>query len=134
MKEDCISKLPDAILARIMSILSLKQAIRVSVLSKGYIKLWTELPRLEHCRAKEFNSLLTMYTGKTSGRTSLMTNKEFVNWVNKVMRALHEQAAPTRYLEELIIDFLWIVHHIRRMLMNGLGLLPKNVSKSSNWI
>lgn len=133
MKEDCISKLPDAILGRIMSILSLKQAIRASVLSKGYIKLWTELPRLEHCRAKEFNNLLTLYhTGKISGQTSLMTDKEFVNWV--IMRALHEQAAPTRYLEELIIDFLWIVHHIRRMLTHGLGLLPKNVSKRSNWI
>lgn len=45
--EDRISNLPDVLLTRILSFLSIKEAIRTSILSTGWKSIWASLPTLE---------------------------------------------------------------------------------------
>ncbi|CAI9109051.1 OLC1v1008788C1 [Oldenlandia corymbosa var. corymbosa] len=84
--EDRISLLPEEILTRIVSFLTLKEAGRTSVVSKALKNAWTYVPELD------FNGLAALREmGDNNYRKGLEIERpKFVKWVNKVLDSHHK--------------------------------------------
>ncbi|XP_038711044.1 F-box/LRR-repeat protein At3g58900-like isoform X2 [Tripterygium wilfordii] len=82
VEEDKISKLPDEVLVSILSLLTMKEAARTSVLARRWLKVWTFCPSLNFAASHTF---LSIY------REVRMASEEekqgYVNWVNHVLDA-----------------------------------------------
>lgn len=84
MHDDRISQLPDEILVFILSLLTLKEAARTSVLSSRWINLWKYTPRLDFDASASLDSI-KRNSEKQLGRERV----RYVNWVNRIMQ-LHQ--------------------------------------------
>ncbi|CAI9117695.1 OLC1v1019146C1 [Oldenlandia corymbosa var. corymbosa] len=85
LHEDRISELPDEILICILSLVTLKEAGRTSILSKRWKHVWTYVPDLdfnEHSNVSWEKVSLENYV-----RHAIRERPKFVNWVKKVLQS-----------------------------------------------
>lgn len=78
--EDRISKLPDEILAHILSFLSVKEAADTSVLSKRWLPLWTYIYRLD------FNATKPLTEVALNRKLRKRHMNKYIRWVNRTLQ------------------------------------------------
>ncbi|KAL7136223.1 hypothetical protein ABFS83_10G015200 [Erythranthe nasuta] len=91
---DRISQLPDDILVDILSLLSLKEAARTSVLSSRWINLWKHTPSLD------FDAKSSLRKIKKNIKLLKSERPKYVKWVNSVL-----QSHKSTTLKEFKIHF-----------------------------
>ncbi|KAK7313199.1 hypothetical protein VNO77_37712 [Canavalia gladiata] len=111
-KEDHISKLPDIMLGRILSFLTVKEAVRTSVLSTRWINIWKLITNI-HLDDRWINS-------------NVVSDKEhFANIVNKVI-GLNESATIENFSLLISSDKKYEAHQINKWIA---GVSRKNIQK-----
>ncbi|XP_038710773.1 F-box/LRR-repeat protein At3g58900-like isoform X1 [Tripterygium wilfordii] len=87
-EEDKISGLPDEVLLSILSLLSMKEAARTSVLARRWRKVWTFIPNLDFDPSQVFRSLALKERRKILGaRDNKMLVDKYIDWVNLALEA-----------------------------------------------
>lgn len=79
-EEDVISELPHEILVSILSLLTLKEAVRTSVLSRSWKKLWTYT-----AGSLDFEDLKTKHGILDNTKSLRVERFKFIGWVNRVL-------------------------------------------------
>ncbi|KAI6675447.1 hypothetical protein NL676_003353 [Syzygium grande] len=78
--EDMIGELPHEILVSILSLLTLKEAVRTSVLSRRWKKLWSYT-----AGSLEFEDSKTMHGISRNTKSLRVERFKFIGWVNRVL-------------------------------------------------
>ncbi|XP_059657334.1 putative F-box/LRR-repeat protein At3g42770 [Cornus florida] len=92
--EDCISGLPDVVLVSILSLLTMKEAVRTSVLSKSWRYMWTHITHLN------FDSSRVIEGIQLEQKKVEVERPFFLGWVNQVLKS---HKAPT--IDEFRVHF-----------------------------
>ncbi|XP_062169713.1 F-box/FBD/LRR-repeat protein At5g53840-like [Alnus glutinosa] len=94
--EDRISGMPDDVLVSILSLITMKEAGRTSVLSRRWQKLWTFVPNLNFDGQERLYYLEDHIGARGFRRLHRIARTNYVKWVNRVLE-LHRTPAIDQF-------------------------------------